>query len=158
MANLILSPGDVETYIGSANVSTVQYTADQYGNLTYSSGGILQYACVVLDVATAKPYDIKAPAAANVMPIGILLDGPAIGPNQAAAIQVRGRAKCRAFAAISVGDALAVGDTSGRVATISMTGGATDTPIVGYALTSSAEIDDFVEVDLRIGSYTTVTA
>ena len=162
MANLVQAPGSVETLITSVNVTAPTYTADQFGNLTYSAGGLLQYACIKFDAATGNPYDI-IPAAANNMPIGVMLDAgvngtPAVGPGIPVAVQVTGVTKCRAFSAISVGDALNVADAAGRVATITMTGGATDTPIVGFARTPATQIDDFVEVELRIGSYTTVTS
>ncbi|HET8909714.1 MAG TPA: capsid cement protein, partial [Ktedonobacterales bacterium] len=130
------------TYTTSTNVTTVTYSADQYGVLTYSSGGIRQYEVVVLDTATGKPGDIKvASTAAGTLPLGVLQDFPALGPNTAANVQVSGVSKVRAASAITVGDLVYVSDTAGRVGT-APAAGVSQSYIVGRALTAATQADD----------------
>lgn len=144
------------TYTTSANVTAVTYSADQYGNLTYSSGGIRQFQVVMLDTATGKPGDIKvASTAAGTLPLGVLQDYPALGPNAPANVQVSGISKVRAGAAVSVGDLVYVVDTSGRVGTAPAPA-ATNSYIVGRAITAATEADDILSVELLLGATTQV--
>lgn len=146
------------TYITSTNVTSVTYTADQYGNLTYSSGGIRQFQVVALDAATGNALDIKvASTAAGLLPVGVLQDYPALGPGVPANVQVNGQSKVRAAAAVSVGDLVYVSDTSGRVGT-APAAGVSQSYIVGRALTAATQADDILTVELLIGAATNVNA
>lgn len=146
------------TYTTSSNVTAVTYSADAFGNLTYSSGGIRQFAVVVLDTATGKPGDIKvAASAAGSLPLGVLQDYPALGPNAPANVQVSGVSKVRASASLSVGDLVYVADSSGRVGT-APAAGVSQSYILGRALTAATQADDIISVELLIGAATNVNA
>lgn len=145
-------------YITSSNVTGVTYSADAFGNLTYASGGIRQYAVVQLDTATGNTLDIKvASTAAGLLPIGVLQDYPALGPGAPANVQVNGISKVRASGAVSVGDLVYVSDTAGRVGT-APAAGVSQSYIVGRALTAATQTDDILSVELLLGAATNVNA
>lgn len=158
MAFTVQGPATNRTYVTSSNVTTVTYSADAFGNLTYSSGGIRQFQVVALDAATGNPLDIKvASTAAGLLPIGVLQDYPALGPGVPANVQVNGQSKVRASGVVSVGDLVYVADTSGRCTT-APAAGASQSYIVGRALTAATQADDIFTVELLIGAATNVNA
>lgn len=152
-------PGSDVTAMASTNVSTVSWTADQYGNLTYSSGGI-QFGCAVeQDTGTGNPLDVilvSGPAAAQI-PLGIAQNWPAAGPGQSVRVQVMGDTKALASAAVTVGQLVYVADSSGRLGPAPAPG-ATNSYIVGVALTAAAEVNDLFTVRLMLGAATQVSA
>lgn len=156
MAFQVASAADLESFIASANVTNPTYTADQYGNLTYTSGGIPQYCCVVQDLATGNPLDVTL-SGANANIIGVAQDAPATGPNRPVNVQKSGIAKVSAASAINIGDLVATTGTGGQIAT-APAAGATQTYIVGRALTAATEQGDIVSVQLMIGAATQVNA
>jgi len=142
------SEGDVRSYITSSNVSAITWGVTN-GMISYTSGGIAAGTFVMLDTSSALYSDV-CQATSGTLAIGVALDEPAVGPGVGIQVQISGRARCKAASAISVGDRVMVGDSTGRVATASAAG-ATSLFLVGQALTAATIINDFVEVQLQIG-------
>lgn len=152
-------PGSDLTAMASSNVSAVVYNADQFGNLTYASGGIPQFCAVTFDAGTGNPLDVilvNGPAAATI-PVGIAQDWPAVGAGSPVRVQVMGQSKAIASAAISVGALVSVSNSSGQLATASAPG-ATNSYIVGRAETAAAEAGDIFTVTLLLGAATQVSS
>lgn len=136
------------------------WSGDNVGAAAFVQGQV-----VVVDTAnsTNGKTAVALPAGANAQPIGVAME-PAKKDNTGAvvagsAVQVRtwGLAWCNVATSgtVNAGDVVAVGDTSGNVATVSRTAGGTQpNPIVGRALTgvSSAPAGSQVLVLLMIGA------
>jgi hypothetical protein len=138
---------------GSSNVTALTY--DALGN--YSGGGIPQYTAVVIDTATGGVNDVRLPTVANAQIIGIAQSAPATGPGQSCRVRVYGISKAQASAAITVGQQVAVANTSGQLGP-APAGTATNTYIVGVALTPASAAGDLFSVLLMPGASTVVTS
>lgn len=152
-------PGSDITAYASSDVSSITWTADQYGNLTYSSGGMMFGTACQLDTSTAGVLDVEGISgpAAGTIPFGIVCNWPAVQAGQSVRVQVSGIAKCRASAAVTVGQLVYVADSSGRIGPAPSAGASNDY-IVGQAMTAAAEVDDFFSVLLMLGSATQVSS
>lgn len=149
----------VENIVGGsvpcqASSSVTAITLDSSGN--YSSGGIQYGTCVKLDTS-GKLGDVVIANAAGNHAFGIAITDPAAGPSQAVRVQRLGIAKCRAGAAVSLGDLVYVTDSSGRVGT-APAAGASDSWIVGVALEAAAQAEDLISVALAVDAATNVNA
>jgi hypothetical protein len=130
----------------SANVTTL--TLDSNGN--YSSGGIPQGVCVMVDVPDGTTGAVTW-ATTGLLPLGVANTAPAAAKGQAVQVVTQGTMRIKAHSAITVGDIVYVGATDGTIATVTADG-ATSVYIVGVALESAAEAGDFIAVQLQIGS------
>lgn len=116
----------------------------------YSSGGIAQYSVVKLN-ASGKIGDVIV-ATTGDFPDGIIqTNSKGNGPGNTCAVRRAGISKVLAGAAITLGDLVYVGDTSGRVKTVPADG-ATSVYIVGQALEAATAAGDVIMVQLQIGS------
>lgn len=145
-------PFEVETgadlsFQAAGTVTALTYSGNPP---VYSSGGIPQFTCVKADASGAKPWDVIGASTGDKI-LGIAQDAPATGPNQSVRVRTEGISKVLAGAAISVGDIVYVGDSSGRVKTVPADG-ATSVYIVGVALTAATALGDIVSVLLQIGT------
>jgi hypothetical protein len=128
------------TFQAASTVSAI--SKDANGN--YSSGGIPQYAAVKLDASGAVPNDVIVASTGDV-PVGIAQSGPATGPSQSMSVRTFGITKALAGAAIVVGVQVYVGDSSGRLKTVTAAG-ATGVVVVGQALTPATAAGDVFTV------------
>lgn len=116
----------------------------------YSSGGIAQYSVVKLN-ASGKIGDVIV-ATTGDFPDGVIVtNSKNNGPNNTCAVRWQGTCKVLAGAAITLGDLVYVGDTSGRVKTVPADG-ATSVYILGQALEAATALGDVIMVALQIGS------
>lgn len=134
-----------------------------------NSAGIPQYAVVVFDTAGGSgPYDMIAVANATTLPIGVNQSaggpptpGGTIAPNATAGqsidVRVVGVTKCIAGAAIATANTPVSANASGQVVAAAAAG-ATNSYIVGIALTTAAAAGDLVTVLLTPGATTQVNA
>lgn len=144
----------LQSFIASSNVTSLTYTGNPP---VYSSGGIPQFSVVVDDSAnTGKPLDVKLGTSDTVIPLGIAQNGPAVTSGDAVQVATRGRSKCVAAAAITVGQ-FVVCTTGGQV-TPAPAAGATNVYLVGMAITAASAQGDLVEVELMLGATTQVNA
>lgn len=150
-------PGSDLSAMASSNVTAVVYNADQFGNLTYASGGIPQFSAVTVDTGTANPMDVILASSTAVIPVGIAQDWPAVGPGQPVRVQVLGQSKAVAAAAITVGQFVSVANASGQLGPAAAAG-TSNSYIVGRAETAAAELGDLFTVTLMIGSATQVSS
>lgn len=134
-----------ETRMASSNVSALTFTSSDGAVITYSSGGIPQFAAVVEDTASAGVNDVTMPSGVGVKALGIAQDAPAVGPGQAVRVCVRGVCKALAGGAIAVGDSLYVLNSSGQLGTAPVG----TNYLVGRALTTAAQAGDIVSVEVR---------
>ncbi len=137
----------------STNVSALTYTGNPP---VYSSGGIPQYYVVIPDTVDGTNEAVTLAANANVIPLGIAQDGPAVGPGQAVRIRALGVTKAIAGGAITFGQAVSA-NASGQVVAAAAAG-ATNTYIVGIALTPAAQAGDVISVLLTPGATVQVTS
>jgi len=145
--------GQDAPYVASSNVTTITWTGNPP---TYASGGLQQYTIVVPDTGTGNQSDVKAAANANVMPIGVTQDGPAIGSMQAVRVRVLGYSKVLAGGAITVGAQLSANATGQAV--VAAAAGATNTYLLGIAESAAAQAGDLVTVRLTPGATVQVNA
>lgn len=148
----------IENVIGGSvpcqvSSSVTAITLDSKGN--YTSGGIQFGTAVKLDT-TGKLGDVIIASTGN-EPFGICITDPAAGPSASCRVQTLGVTKCRAGAAISLGDKVYVTDASGRVGT-APAAGVSQSFIVGTALEPAAQAEDLISVRLLIGAATQVNA
>lgn len=135
-----VNTGDDLTMQAAASVSAI--TKDANGN--YSSGGIPQYAAVKLDASGAVPNDVVIATTGDIA-FGIAQSGPATGTSQSMSVRTLGISKALAGAAIVVGVQVYVGDSSGRLKTVTAAG-ATGVVVVGLALTPATAAGDVFTV------------
>lgn len=131
----------------SSNVSAL--TLDSNGN--YSSGGIPQGVCVILDTADGTTNAVTLPGGTGVQIVGISDTAPAAGTGQAVKV-VTGNGsivRLKAHAAITQGASLMVAATDGTVGAASAIG-TTSIYTIGQALEAAAEAGDFISVLLQI--------
>lgn len=137
-------------FVASSNVSAITLTGNPP---VYSSGGLVQFTAVILDTATGNNRDIKGATTANAPILGILQNTTvAAGSNQSGAItagdgadvMIYGVSKMVASGAISNGALISV-NGSGQ-ATTAAAAGATDTYVIGIALTAATEANNLIEV------------
>lgn len=138
--------GDDLSYQAASTVSAISYDA----NHNYSSGGIPQFRAVKIDASGGVVNDVIVASTGNRI-VGIIQSAPATGPSQSCSVRFNGVSKAVAKGAIAVGDQVYVGDTAGRLSTVTAEG-ATSVNMVGIALTSAVGDDDLFVVQLQIGS------
>lgn len=131
---------------GSSNVTAI--TKDANGN--YSSGGIPQGVCVVMDAADGS-FDAITIATTGQFILGVADSYPATGPGDSCIVQTLGVARIKAHSAITMGDIVKVGASDGTIATVGADG-ATSQYVVGIALETAAEAGDFIAVQLQPSS------
>lgn len=128
---------------------------------------IAQYAAVTLDSA-GSAGDVIYPSGSNAFAVGIVQDPggpPAVGtnapantPGQSVRVRMMGISKAIAAGAITVGAAVAVSGASGQLGSVTFPGsGATDTFVIGFALTAATASGDLFSVLLVPGLMTQVT-
>lgn len=132
--------------MASSNVSALNFTSSDGAVITYSSGGIPQFAAVVEDTAAAGTNDVTMPSGVGVKALGIAQDAPAVGPGGAVRVCTRGVCKALAGGAIAVGDSVYVLNSSGQLGT--MPTSATNFS-VGRAVTAATAAGDIFSVDVR---------
>ena len=129
---------------------------------------ISQYAAVAVDPA-GNTGDVIYASGTNAFALGIVQDPggpPAIGtpapantPGQSVRVRMFGISKAIAAGAITVGAAVAVSGTTGQLGSVTFPGtGATDTFVVGFALSAATAAGDLFSVLLVPGLMTQVTA
>lgn len=123
----------------STNVSAVTWTGTPP---VYSSGGINQYAVVVLDTSDTTFEAVTLPAGSAAKAFGVSLSSP-VGPGESVEVMTDGIAKCRAASAISKGDTVMVADTNGQIATATA---ATANFVVGIALEPATAAGQIITV------------
>lgn len=139
------------------------------GQVSANAGaGIAQYAAVIPDTA-GSPGDMIYPAATGAFALGVCqsVGGPPVvgGSNapvntsgQSITVRVLGITKVLAVGAITAGSYVGISGTSGQVTAVTFPGtGATNTYVVGYALTGATAAGDLVTVLLTPGLTTQVT-
>lgn len=134
-----------------------------------AAGGIAQYACVAPDTA-GNPFDMIYPSGTGAFALGVCqsVGGPPVVGGAAAPVNTSGQSinvrilgmtKALAAAAITAGSYVQVSGASGQVAAVTFPGtGATNTYVLGYALTGATGANDQVTVLLIPGLTTQVTA
>ncbi len=128
-------------------------TLDSKGN--YSSGGIQYGTCVKLN-ASGKIGDVLICTTAD-HAFGVAITDPAAGPSASVRVARLGIVKCRAGAAVSLGDLVYVADSSGRVGT-APAAGASQSYIVGTAMEAATQAEDLISVALSVDAATNVNA
>lgn len=140
---------------GEFNVLDI--TGYNVGNANFTTVGTV----VVGDVANSSVNvdAVKFPAAANDIPVGVLLDKSkldptgAVVPNSGIAMRIIGVVNCVAAGAISAYDRVAIANTSGQVQTSARTAaGAQPVAIVGIALSPTTAAGQAVSVLLTLGA------
>lgn len=132
---------------GHANPSTTAISYDASGN--YSSGGIPFGTVVVKDTSDGIDY-VSIASSAN-LPYAVAATDPAAGPSETVRLVRLGSCKVLAGAAITIGDLLVVGDSSGR-ATTAGAAGHNGAWLLGVAEESATAAGDLITVRLMIGA------
>lgn len=140
------------------------------GQVSANAGaGIAQYAAVVPDTA-GNPGDMIYPAATGAFALGVCqsVGGPPVvgGSNapvntsgQSITVRVLGISKVLAVGAITAGSYVGVSGAAGNVTAVTLSPAttATNTFVLGYALTGATAAGDLVTVLLTPGLTTQIT-
>lgn len=150
-----------------------QIEPDVSGNASpNATNGIPQFTAVVADTAGGAGMDDMIVATATTLPAFGINQSVGSAPSttgggygnvsagQSMAIRRRGVSKVRAGGAITIGAYVAV-DSSGRAVAVSSLNPATtatNSYILGQALSAATQAEDLVSVELMLGTTTLVTA